>query len=204
MKKLKLSQAEIDKLVVADRRGVLPTVYGVARNDVCFQVSINLKLCWQYKIWCSMLQRCFDQKEKGRHPRYNHTNCCAEWLSFGNFLEWVNKETEYTGRQIGFELDKDILFKGNQVYSKDNCCFVPKEINMLIRDVFTGRYKEKLRGKYRVQNMGKHVGYFDTPEEAFLAYKVAKEAQIKAVANQHKDVLKPAVYESLMNWEIEP
>ena len=48
----------------------------------------------------------------------------------------------------------------------------------------------------------KHVGLFDNPQDAFMAYKVAKEAQIKLVAMQYKDVLKPAVYESLMNWEI--
>ena len=48
----------------------------------------------------------------------------------------------------------------------------------------------------------KHVGLFDNPQDAFLAYKIAKETQIKLVAMQHKDVLKPAVFESLMDWEV--
>ena len=63
-----------------------------------------------------------------------------------------------------------------------------------------GRFAAALR----CGGVRKHLGLFDTPEDAFAAYKIAKEAQIKVVALRHKDVLKPAVFESLMNWEIEP
>ena len=49
----------------------------------------------------------------------------------------------------------------------------------------------------------KYLGSFSTPEEAFAAYKEAKEQQIKVVANRWKDQIDPRVYEALMNWEVD-
>lgn len=43
---------------------------------------------------------------------------------------------------------------------------------------------------------------FDTPEEAFEAYKVAKEVLIRETAERFKDVLDSRVYRNLMNWEV--
>ena len=47
------------------------------------------------------------------------------------------------------------------------------------------------------------VGTYDTPEEAFYAYKPVKEAHIKSLAEKWKDQIDPRVYEALMNWTIE-
>jgi hypothetical protein len=62
-------------------------------------------------------------------------------------------------------------------------------------------------GKYIVgfskRSKTKHIGYFVTELEAFLAYKEAKEQQIKVVANRWKDQIDPRVYDALMNWEVE-
>lgn len=215
MKKFKLTQAEIDKLVTVDRIDVKPTVYGVGSNDVDFQITIEGKIIWQYKLWTGVLERCFDNKFKQCHPTYENITCCDEWLSFSNFLEWVNKEVDHIGRPYKMELDKDIISKGNQIYSPDVCSLVPTAVNLLLTDSAAARGDypigvcfDKRVGKYiaRLRCFGemKYLGYYTTPEEAFVAYKIAKEAQIKAVANQYKGVLKPAVYESLMSWEITP
>ena len=215
MSKLKLTQAEIDKLGTVGRVAALPTVHGVGFNDVAFQIRVDRKHIWQYQLWKNMLGRCFDAKYKQRHPTYENVTCCDEWLYFANFFEWVNKEVGYKGKPVGSALDKDILVKGNKIYSPEACSFVPTAVNLLLNDHGAARGEFPV-GVCFVKGLGKfvayltcfgrkkHLGHYTTIESASFAYKIAKEAQIKIVATQYKAALKPAVYESLMIWKIEP
>ena len=215
MAKAKISQAEFDKIVVVERMDTKPTVCVHGVNDIAFQVSDGARGCWQYRAWKHMLQRCFDARRKVRNPTYKDVTCCDEWLSFGNFLEWVNKEVDYKGKPTGMDLDKDIIIRGNKVYSPEACSFVPQAVNKLLHrrskpksGLPIGVYYHVGTGKF-VSYLGcnsrqTYVGLYETPEEASLSYMAAKEAQIKTVALQHKAILKPAVFESLMNWSVEP
>ena len=214
MKKVVLTQEQVDKLIIVERVVVKPSVLGVGLNDVVFKTSNGGKAIWQYKLWKGMLDRCFSEKVKMTNPSYKDVTCCDEWLSFGNFLAWCNKEVGYKGKPEGYCLDKDLIIKGNKTYSPEACSFVPMSVNKL----FTGRKKRE--GNYPIgvhwhsrncmfeaqlsyNGKQKQVGSFCTPEEAFAAYKVAKEAQIKAVANQYRGVIKPAVFDLLMGWEVD-
>ena len=214
MSKQKLSQDEIDKIVVAGRVVSKPTSLGGGVVDVDFFVSVDGKHIWQYKLWQSMLYRAYCPKYKLRSPTYVGVTVCNEWLYFGNFLEWVNREVGYGGHKKGFALDKDLLIKGNKVYCPEACSFVPDAINLLLgnnaasrgslpigvslckRD---GRFKANIKCWGKMRFLGRH----DTPEAAFAVYKIAKEAHVKIVATQHRDSIKPAVYEALMNWTVE-
>jgi hypothetical protein len=211
--KLKLTQAEIDVLVVAGRVSDGAAVYDVGFNDVGFRVNIGGKLIWQYSLWKNMLKRCFSEECKQRQPTYEDATCCDEWLSFATFFEWVNKEVDYKGKPVGFALDKDIILKWNKTYAPNACSFVPTAVNNLLTDRGAARGNfpvgvdfHKSVGKFRSSltcfGKTKHLGYYTTIEYASFAYKTAKEAQIKIVAMQYKDVLSPAVYESLIGWEI--
>lgn len=212
MKKLKLSQAEIDKLVVVERRVVKATVEGVGLLDVDFVTRISGSRVWQLELWRGMLKRCFSKHTHIKNPTYVDVTVCDEWLSFGNFLEWLNKEVGYKGKPIGFELDKDILAIGNKVYSEDTCCFVPPQINSLF--CATGAKRGKcpigvieVKGRFvaRLKMYGckVNVGSYDTPERAFQAYKIAKESHVKSMALQYKDVLRPDVFDALMAWQVD-
>ena len=44
---------------------------------------------------------------------------------------------------------------------------------------------------------------FDTPEEAFQAYKIAKEQYIKEVANKWRDKISENVHKALINYTID-
>jgi hypothetical protein len=211
--KVKLTQDQIDGLVRVDRFAVKATVRGVGFNDVGFLTTIDRKHIWQYQLWQDMLKRCFDEKYKQHRSTYEHVKCCDEWLSFAAFLEWCNKQVDYAGKPVGFALDKDIIVRGNQIYSTDACSFVPQAVNSLLTDSGAARgdlpvgvslYKTSGKFKVKLSCFGKvkRLGLYTTIEDAAFAYKVAKEAHIKIVATQYKDVLLLVVYESLMNWEI--
>ena len=213
MAKFKLTQVEVDSIVVVERVVVGVGIRGVGLFDVGFKPYIDEKPLWQYRVWRNMLERCLSEKFKQDNLAYKGVTVCDEWLSFGNFLEWVNKEVDYSGKPSGFELDKDLIVKGNKLYSPEFCSFVPTTVNLLLvsnaatRGIYpVGVSFHKVVGRFRARLSccGKvdYLGLFDNPQDAFQAYKTAKEAQIKLVALQYKDVLKPAVFESLMNWEI--
>lgn len=130
----KLSQSEVDKLISVEKVFARPTVYGHGKNDVNFQSYVGGKRVWQYGLWTFMLKRCFCEKVKLRYPTYQDVTCCSEWLSFANFLEWCNKEVDYKGKPQGMALDKDLIIKGNKVYSPETCSFVPRFVNTLLLD----------------------------------------------------------------------
>ena len=213
MTKFKLTQPEVDSIVMVERVDARATVFGCGFNDVNIRIKVDGGVIWQYLVWRAMLGRCYSDLYKAKQPTYQDVTCCDEWFSFGSFLEWVNREVGYSGKPEGMELDKDLIIRGNKAYSPETCSFVPKSINLLLGnnkavrgDWPVGVRLHKRSGKFDARmscgNEKRYLGQFDNPQDAFMAYKVAKEAQIKLVAMQYKDVLKPAVFESLMNWEI--
>lgn len=178
--------------------------YGVGINDLLYAENDRA-----YNYWNSMLRRCYSEYSLRLNPAYKGCSVCPEWHYLSNFKKWFDEN--YIE---GYALDKDILVKGNKVYSPDTCCFVPQYINALLTNCKSKRgiYPigvSKAGNGYSAQisynkNKG-YIGYFDTPEEAFNAYKQAKEAYIKEVAQDcHNDgKITKRVYDALMNWEIE-
>lgn len=81
-----------------------------------------------YKVWNSMLMRCYSEEVQAKHPTYKGCTVREDWLNFQNFAEFYYSDRF---RQDGWELDKDIIVQGNKVYSIDTCCFVPSVINVL-------------------------------------------------------------------------
>ena len=134
---------------------------------------------------------------------------CDEWKRYSNFKRWFDEN--YTPK---YDLDKDILVKGNKVYSPDTCCFVPHFINSLLINCKRNRGSypvgvSKRGSKYiaYINRQLKHIilGHYSTPEEAFQAYKEAKESYIKEVATAYynEGKITEKVYNALMNWKIE-
>ena len=166
------------------------------------------------RLWGGILKRLFSEEYHKTHPTYKNVEVCDEWLNFQNFAEWCNSQdflhyTDNTGKY--YQLDKDILVKGNKIYSPETCCFVPQEINLLLvnkkRD--RGLYPigvSKNKNKYMVNLTKGHnriyLGRYKTPEEAFLVYKEAKESHIKEVTAMWKSRISDQTYQALMNWEI--
>ena len=192
-----------------------PSVYGIGFIGIGKFKSVdeNGKPTKCHIAWRNMLMRCYDLKYQKKQPTYKGCTVCEEWWNFQVFAEWYYSHYYEFGNNERMTLDKDILHKGNKIYSPDNCVFVPSSINSL----FTKRNNE--RGEYPIgvykkgnkfvahlsKGNGKliHLGMFNNPEEAFLAYKEHKELYIKEVAEEYKSQIQHELYQAMMNYEVE-
>ena len=174
---------------------------------------------WEYNKWQKMLQRCFDNKLKERNPTYKDVTCCNRWLCFANFLEDLEiLKQEYNWNvDEKLQLDKDILHKGNKIYSLKNCVLVPSWINLLFvkNDTKRGSYPvgvsyhkraKKYQANCRINGKKTRLGYYNTIEEAFNVYKIAKEQEIKRIAEEcvSKGYItqESRLYNSMMGYQV--
>ena len=189
-----------------------PSVYDVGIVGTKYQSTINGVLTKEYEIWTGMLERCYSEKCQKKQPTYEGCEVSDNFKYYEYFYEWCNK-------QIGFgnecwQLDKDLLTKGNKVYSENSCVFIPSDINLLLtkRTASRGEYLigicwdkryKAFKAQINKNNEGKkHLGYFNTELEAFNAYKEAKETYIKEQANKWKDKIDERAYNALMKYEV--
>ena len=189
-------------------------VYGIGCiGEGKYKTKENGKQTSQYLKWTHMLMRCYDKKSQETNPTYVNCDVAEEWLNFQNFATWCNNQEFFNAKDNqgnSYQLDKDILVKGNKVYSPETCCFVPQEINNLVscKTYKSGKtgvfYREKCK-KFSAQvKLGKQgyksLGSFETESEAFQAYKKAKESYVKQVAEKWRDAIFEKSYKSLLKW----
>ena len=190
-----------------------PSVYGVGFMGIGEFKSKdeNGKTRKCYDTWHSMHERCYSPKYHEKKPTYKNCKVCKEWNNYQEFAKWDN-ENYYEVGDERMALDKDILNKRNKVYSPNNCIYVPYSINSLFvkRDnergelpIGVSKHRDKFRAILNKYNKQIHLGIYPTPEEAFQAYKQAKEQYIKEVAEEYKDKIPYRLYEAMMNYEVE-
>lgn len=195
-----------------------PSVCGVGMTGNKYPIKINGNLVKEYNIWRHMLARCFNKKFKEENSSYEDVSCCKEWLLFENFFEWLHSQENFDKWLCNdkWAIDKDILIKGNKIYSPETCCLVPLNVNNLfIKQSF-------VRGKYPIgvsYNENKkmfdvhcslnhkciYLGSFLTLKEAFCVYKEYKENIIKQVAQIEYDKgnITKECYEAMLNYKVE-
>lgn len=182
------------------------------RKDIYFGVGIDdvgiSRRTPLFMAWHGMLTRCYSELYHKQRPTYIGCSVCEEWKHLSGFKRWF--DTHY---RDGYALDKDIIKKGNKIYSPDTCAFVPVEINGLL----VGRKKNKegcpvgvskVKGKERydvhLSPYGR-IGQYSTVEAAFSAYVIAKERRVKEVAQEYynENKIERRVYDALMNYKVE-
>ena len=182
-----------------------------------YKAKENGKNTDEYKIYYDMLRRCYDPKFHERNPAYKGCKVEDYLLNFQNMGKWIDENYyEIPGETMC--LDKDILCKGNKIYSRDTCIFVPQRINTLFTKCDKSRGNNPIgvdqlpSGNYKVHcndGYGKTVslGTYKTKEEAFQVYKQYKEKVIKEVIDSYKGVIPEPYYSRLKtamyNYEVE-
>lgn len=181
-----------------------------------FKVSLKRVYSPHYIYWMTMLKRCYSEKFQETSKTYMGCSVADEWHNFQNFAKWW-EENFYEIDNETMHLDKDILVKGNKIYSPETCVFVPHTINTLFvkSDVARGKYpigvcfvKGNKTKKFKAQcSAGKReikfLGRFSTPEEAFYAYKTFKENVIKQIADEYIDKIPNKLYNAMINYKVE-
>ena len=190
----------------------LPSVFGVGILGTKYPSKVNGVITKEYELWTSMLRRCYSDTYKKKKPTYEDCEVSDNFKSYEYFYDWCNSQIGFGNE--GWHLDKDLLIKGNKVYSENACVFLPQEINSVLTkctasrgEYLIGVYWHKRDKAFASQvnkNKGKseHLGYFKTEIEAFNAYKQAKEAFIKEQANKWKGKIDDRAYNALMNYEV--
>ena len=82
-----------------------------------YKMSENGKHTDEFNIWHQMLTRCYDPRYQEKRSTYKDCTVEDYLLNFQNMGEWIkNNYYKVPGERMC--LDKDILYKGNKVYSR--------------------------------------------------------------------------------------
>ena len=191
-----------------------PSIYGVGYYGIGeFRSRFEGKQTKEYVSWICMLRRCYSKDALNRNNTYINSAVCTEWHNFQNFAKWFTENYNPETMQ-GWHLDKDILIKGNKVYSPDTCCFVPQDVNKIFTKSNNKRGFYPIGVTYDISNSkylarlnknGKliFIKRSESKAEAFQAYKAEKEKYIKEVADRWKGLISDRVYEALLNYKVE-
>ena len=190
-----------------------PSVYGVGIVGTKYPTKINGVQTKEYVLWTDMLTRCYSDIFKKKRPTYEGCEVSENFKHYSYFYEWCNKQVGFGSE--GWQLDKDLLIKGNKVYSENTCVFIPAEINSVLVKCTATRGKHPV-GVYwsntnkafvakvsRNEGQQEYFGLFKTEIEAFNAYKTAKESFVKELAEKWKDKIDERAYEALMAYTVE-
>ena len=187
-------------------------VYGVGFNDKTRPAKVDGKIVKEYDLWQSMLKRCFNENCQNKQPTYKGCNVSDNFLNYAYFYDWCHEQVGFgkvddKGRY--WQLDKGLLFVGNKTYSETACVFVPNEINLFFNNHGNARgeypvgvsfYKQsgKFKAQCTVNGKLQHLGYFDTPEEAFAVYKPFKESLCKQLALKWQSEIDERLFNAMM------
>lgn len=184
--------------------------YGVGVNDLPYVTRIVDKTvkpwvivykCQYHAAWERMLRRCYQQQFQKHYPTYRGVEVCGHFKRASNFRAWMETQVTYESGEI-LQLDKDILFPGNKVYSPGTCVFVPSWLNKTLgcSDAIRGELPIGVRRRtlkdgssrfYSVlhlgDNQGLNLGTYSTAQLAHKAWQVARSENLIKVIRRYRD-----------------
>lgn len=188
-------------------------IHGHGYNDGKYPTKINGNRLPHYEIWLGMIRRCYSKIDTDINKFKSYRGCTVSdnFKSYSYFYEWY--ERNVPNKIDRFFLDKDLLKKGNTVYSEDACTLLPREINNSIilakwkrGDLLIGVTFDSKRNKFKPQlsinGKNKTLGYFDTEVEAFNVYKIEKEKHLNSLAMKYKNSLTEKSFLAILNYRV--
>ena len=160
-----------------------------------------------YSAWRNMLARALSDEHKERYPTYKDCTVTQAWHNFQVFAEWY--ESQYS--ENDWEIDKDILARGNMHYSPDTCRMVPRIINRLyqtryshLRSLPVGvqKHGNRYRAVMTIDGKNTILGSFKTIQEASDLFFKKRHERLIELAEIYKGRISNDIYETLRNCEV--
>jgi hypothetical protein len=192
-------------------------VQKVGINDADYVTTYKVEgrevTCPFYRKWRNMLKRCYSRAYLDKRPTYEGCRVCLIWLRFSNFRDWM-----ITQDWQGKDLDKDLLIRGNKIYSPSRCVFINSSTNKAIaesrssknkRGLLAGVRLNKNGGKYSsmvrkgIPSKNHYLGSYLTEKEAHNIWRLEKANNFRCLANQESDnKVKNALCEMARDLEV--
>lgn len=185
-----------------------PTVYGIGYLGDLPEINVPLRSYHPYNTWRIMLRRCYQSEVSKSYKTYETCYVCDEWHCFSNFLKWHN-DNYYEIDGVKIQLDKDILVKGNQIYSPETCIYAPMDINELFK--ISRSNKKYPQGVFYHKRDNVFMAYkhnpkrcegYKTLQEAHMAYLNDKQKTILEKAELYKNDIPNKLYQALISYEV--
>lgn len=145
-----------------------PSVFGVGILGDCTSKH------YLYDRWSHMLARCYDESCSS-YQTYGKlgVSVCEEWFYFENYIKDIeslqNSEKLIQSDGKNWHIDKDIKFKGNNIYSKDTVLIVKSDRN-------SSESNERNKDKH-IQRISKPINMFDLDGNFIRDFDSAKQAK---------------------------
>lgn len=174
------------------------------------------------QLWENIKNRCeyLPVRYESRFGKYAGSDSCKEWKDFQVFAQWFEDVKEAGYYQIGWELDKNLLYTDNQIYSPETCVFLPPEVNRILNtksrcrgelpmglsyNIGAGKRKKSISVVFSCKepefSLSKVVKV-DEIEYGFSLYKAAREKYVHYLAEKYKHQLDPKAYKALKEYEV--
>ncbi len=184
--------------------------YGIGFNDRKYPTKVKSKHTREYIFWTGFLSRSCSENTKNNQPSYKPCSVSENFKSYSYFYEWCQDQI---GFDLGFDLDKDLIVKGNKIYSEEFCVFLPSEINRALCKndkgrgglpigVFYNKKSKKFESRVRRNSNPVYIGSFDSEIDAFNSYKSEKESYLKHLANKYKGLIDERAYKALIDYSV--
>lgn len=176
------------------------------------------------QLWENIKNRCeyLPKMDEERFGKYSGADACDDWKNFQNFAQWFEDVQSLGYYEKGWQLDKDLLVKGNKIYGPEFCVFLPEEVNKALNTKSRSRGELPIGMSYatrggtdkshiNVQFICKYPefaarAYLPSSEDniklGFILYKAAREKYIHFLAEKYRDQVDPRAYEALKTYEV--
>ena len=160
-----------------------------------------------YTHWGHMISRCYSDNYG---ETYKNAFVDERWHNYQIFALWFH--ANWVGN-LDVALDKDLLVKGNRIYSEDTCSLVPENLNNFTctSDAIRGESplgttnsNGKTIAQIYVYGCHETIGLFCSEQEAFNAYKKRKEEVARIYADDYfsKGLIQEKLRDALYNYKV--